>query len=302
VGVTSFQAEMADLWACSGADSECGRLRSVLMHRPGPELDRVDAQNHRDWLFPEPVDPARLRDQFDALVAAYQDLGVEVHLVEGQRLDRPNALFVRDLLFMTTEGAIVARPGHPRRRGEERAVAATLARMGVPILRTVAGEGTFDAASAMLVNPDVAIVGTSTRTNAEGADQVADQLARMGVRHVLRCTVPASQLHLDGVMAVVDRGLMVVNRWQMPFDLWQALEALDIRVVAVDAPDEVFQLGLNMVAVAPGRVVMSSGYPKIRAVLEHEGVEAVEVDTSEIRKAGGAMHCLTGVIRRDPIG
>jgi N-dimethylarginine dimethylaminohydrolase len=272
------------------------------MHRPGPELDPVNAQNHRDWLFPEPVDPARLRDQFDALVAAYRDLGVEVHLVEGQRLDRPNALFVRDLLFMTTEGAIVARPGHPRRRGEERAVAATLARMGVPILRTVAGEGTFDGASAMLVNPDVAIVGTSTRTNAEGADQVADQLARMGVRHVLRCTVPASQLHLDGVMAVVDRGLMVVNRWQMPFDLWQALEALEVRVVGVDAPDEVFHLGLNMVAVAPGRVVMSSGYPKIRAVLEHEGVEAIEVDTSEIRKAGGAMHCLTGVIRRDPIG
>jgi arginine deiminase len=292
---------MQSLWGPWGADSECGTLRAVLMHRPGPEINLVTDSTYDEWLFREPVDAARLRDQFDGLVDVYRSQGVDVHFVEGQRPDRPNAMFVRDLLFMTTEGAIIARPGHEKRRGEEKAVAASLASLGVPILRQVAGDGTFDGASAMLVTADIAIVGTSTRTNAEGAEQVMEQLWRMGVSHVLRCTVPLSQLHLDGIMAVVDRSVMAVNRWQMPFDLATALQDLGVSLIVLSTMEEVFHLSLNSVALAPGRVVLSAGSPDTRRALEQHHIEVIEVPTDEIRKAGGSMHCLTGVLRRDPV-
>lgn len=298
---TGFQREMESLWGPFGADSECGTLRDVLMHRPGPELDLVTEATYDEWLFKEPVDAGRLREQFDGLVEVYRQNGVVVHPVAGQRTDRPNAMFVRDLLFMTTEGAIIARPGHERRRGEEKAVAATLSSLGAPILRQVAGDGIFDGASGMLVTRDIGIVGTSTRTNREGAEQVTEQLRRMGVEHVLRCTVPLSQLHLDGIMTVVDRKVMAVNRWQMPFDLARELEALGVTLISLSTMDEVFQLSLNSVALAPGRVVMSAGSPDTRRALEAQGVEVIEVPTDEIRKAGGSMHCLTGVLCRDPL-
>jgi arginine deiminase len=298
---TAFQHDLAALWGVVGADSECGPLRTVLMHRPGPELRLVTPANFQDWLFFEAVDQERLVAQFDQLVEVYRSHGVDVVFVEGQREDLPNALFVRDLLFMATEGAILARPGHRVRRGEEKAVGATLARRGVPILRTVAGDGTFDGASALMVDRDLAVVAVSSRTNAEGADQVADQLARMGVSHVIRCAVPVNQIHLDGCMNVVDRRTVVINPWQMPFDAVEELRRLDVRIIEAEVLDAVPGMGINFVALAPGRVVMPTGYPASRRLLERHHIEAVEVDVSEIEKAGGAMHCLTGVIRRDPL-
>ena len=47
--------------------------------------------------------------------------------MEEQREDRPNAVYCRDLMFMTPEGAIISRPALPVRRGEEAAMAKALA-------------------------------------------------------------------------------------------------------------------------------------------------------------------------------
>jgi len=44
-------------------------------------------------------------------------------------------MFVSDLMFMTPEGAVLARPASTVRAGEERWVARRLAELGVPILK-----------------------------------------------------------------------------------------------------------------------------------------------------------------------
>ncbi len=150
-----FEDEMENLWGPYGADSECGVLRQVLMHVPGDELALVSRDNFEDWLFMEMVDADRLRAQVQNLIRVYESHGVDVRLVQKQRSDRPNAMFVRDLMLTTHQGVVLARPGHPVRRGEERAVAETLATLGMPILRSIAGEGTYDGACAMLVDRDL---------------------------------------------------------------------------------------------------------------------------------------------------
>ncbi len=300
--MTGFQREMAEIWGAVGADSECGVLKSVLMHRPGQELALVDGTNYAQHLFLAPVDARRLRQQWESLVEVYADNGVTVHLVEGQREDRPNAMFVRDLVFTATEGAVLARPGHPVRRGEERAVAATLAALGVPIARTVCGDGTFDGACAMMVRPDLVLVATSTRTNPDGAQQVADTLTAMGVDKVVRLDVPYDQIHLDGCMNVVDRNTVVFSPWQMPSLAVRALESHGVRMVPATVLDEVPGMGLNFVALRPGKVVMPAGHPESRKLLDRIGVEAIEVEVDEIARAGGEMHCLTGIVRREPLG
>ena len=298
---TAFQTEMANLWGAFGADSECGTLRAVLMHRPGPEIELVDGSNYDDWLYFAPVDAKRLRAQFDRLVEVYHENGVTVHFVEGQRTDRPNAMFVRDLMFMATEGAILARPGHAARRGEERAVGATLAGLGAPIARTVAGDGTFDGACAMMVDHDIALVAVSSRTNREGADQVADQLRAMGVSHIIRCSVPVNQIHLDGCMNVVDRRKVIISPWQMPFEATQALRDLGVTLIESTVLDGIPGMGLNFVALQPGKVVMPAGFPESERLLERHGIEAIRVEIDEVARAGGEMHCLTGIVRRDPL-
>ena len=87
-------------------------------------MEKFDWQAAR---FKAPIDAKRFRAQHDALADIYRDHGVRVHYIEEQRSDRPNALFCRDLVFMTPEGAIVTRPAMEARRGEERFAAKKLA-------------------------------------------------------------------------------------------------------------------------------------------------------------------------------
>ncbi len=296
-----FEDEMESMWGLYGADSECGVLRQVLMHVPGEELSLVTRDNFEDWLFIEMVDADRLRGQIENLMGVYRSHGVEVRLVEHQREDRPNAMFLRDLMFTTHQGVILARPGHPARRGEERAVAQTLAGLGMPILRSIAGNGTYDGACAMLVDRDLGIVATSPRTNQAGADQVADALSAIGVGTVIRCSTPWNQIHLDGCMNVVDRRTVVINPWQMPYDAVAALKAAGVRIIEATALDELPGAGLNFVAIRPGFVIIPEGFSASERMLKTHGIEFEAVPVDEVLKAGGEMHCLTGVLRRDPL-
>ncbi|QIG45328.1 arginine deiminase [Nocardioides anomalus] len=61
-----------------GADSEVGRLRTVLLHRPGPELKRLTPRNNDKLLFDAIPWVARAQDEHDAFAAALRARDVEV--------------------------------------------------------------------------------------------------------------------------------------------------------------------------------------------------------------------------------
>ena len=58
-------------------------------------------------------------------------------------------------------------------------------------------------------------------------------------------------------------------------------------------------LGMNFVTLSPGKIVMPSGAPEIKAKLAASGIEAHEIDVSEYLKGAGGLACLTGILRRD---
>ena len=62
----------------AGADSEVGRLRTVLLHRPGPELRRLTPHNHDRLLFDGIPWVGQAQDEHDAFAATLRERGVEV--------------------------------------------------------------------------------------------------------------------------------------------------------------------------------------------------------------------------------
>jgi arginine deiminase len=60
------------------ATSEVGRLRTVLLHRPGPELSRLTPRNNDQLLFDGVPWVARAQEEHDAFAAALRERGVEV--------------------------------------------------------------------------------------------------------------------------------------------------------------------------------------------------------------------------------
>jgi len=73
-----------------GADSEVGRLRTVLLHRPGPELKRLTPRNNDKLLFDGIPWVGRAQEEHDAFAQTLRDHGVEV-------------LYLTDLLAETIE-------------------------------------------------------------------------------------------------------------------------------------------------------------------------------------------------------
>ena len=66
-----------------GASSEVGRLRTVMLHRPGNELKRLTPRNNDKLLFDGIPWVGRAQEEHDAFAEALRSRGVEVlYLVE----------------------------------------------------------------------------------------------------------------------------------------------------------------------------------------------------------------------------
>ncbi len=64
--------------ANAGVDSEVGRLRTVMLHRPGAELQRLTPRNNDRLLFDGVPWVARAQDEHDAFADALRERDVEV--------------------------------------------------------------------------------------------------------------------------------------------------------------------------------------------------------------------------------
>ncbi len=295
---TPLRDEIGRLWGRCGVNNEWAPLKAVLLHRPGPEMEAVTDPNAAQMLAP--VDVERARAQHDALAQAYRQAGVTVHYVDPPETPPPNQMFVADLMFMTPEGAVVARPASTVRAGEERWVARRLAELGVPILRSVRGTATFEGADAMWLGPDAALVATGPRTNAGGAAQVSDLLREMGVE-VVPVGLPHSAMHLMGTLRFLDRDLAVAWRRRVPHAAVEALRARGYQVLLVPDDEEALEgMALNFVTLGPRHILMPTGTPITQRFYESHGVRCVTVQVDELLKAAGGIGCLTGIVERAP--
>jgi arginine deiminase len=80
-----------------GVDSEVGRLQTVLLHRPGPELQRLTPRNNDQLLFDGIPWVGRAQDEHDAFADALRRRGVEVLYLVGlltETLEDPDARHV----------------------------------------------------------------------------------------------------------------------------------------------------------------------------------------------------------------
>jgi N-dimethylarginine dimethylaminohydrolase len=292
------------VWAPYQSGSEYGPLQAVLLHIPDrntPPVEDVNAVQHL-----QPIDFHRLHDQMQALRHLYRRLGAEVHLIDpsaGARDREPgyfyNLMYARDLFFMTPEGAILSRMASTVRAGEEPFAARALVALGVPILRTVSGTGTFEGADAAWADAHTVLIGTGNRTNASGFEQVKSCLEFQGVK-AIAVPLPRRVLHLQGALQIVDERL-AVTRGQIVSEAFRAtLQGLGFRLMELDETAEVTtRQAMNFVTVAPRRIVMVGGNPETARFLERNGINVVaEAEVGELLKGAGGLGCATGIVHR----
>lgn len=292
----SLGQELGRVWGNCGISTEWAALKAVLLHRPGAELTASADANAVQML--KPLNLSLAQAQHDAMAEAYRKAGVTVHYVEPAVTPRPNQMFVADLMFMTLEGVILARPASTVRAGEERQVARRLADLGIPILRSVGGQGTFEGADALWLDPQTVMLGRGLRTNTAGAAQVTSTLNEMGVE-VIRVDLPYGTMHLMGMLRFADHDLALAWPKRLAHAAVDALRARGYQVAFLpDEAEAAHGSALNFVTLGPRQILMAAGNPVTQAFLEGLGITCHTIPVDELRKAAGAMGCLTGIIER----
>jgi len=247
------------------------------------------------------LDPGRAREQHETLCAYYRAQGTAVHLLEPGEVQYPNLYFLRDVFAMTPQGSILSRLAGKARAGEEQIVAKRLALLGIPQLLSIYGDGLYEGPDLVFVAPELALVGTGIRTNLAGALQIKWLLETLQIEvHLIQTTYGCG--HLDGVMNIVDRRKAILYPTRVSYQVYDLLRCHGFTIIDLpDAREAQEGMAINMVAMAPGWVVMPAGNPQTRKTLGRHGLQCDEVDVSELMKGGGAIHCMTGVLHRDPL-
>ena len=277
-----------------GVRSMVAPLRRVAVRPPSLRGDYAAAH----WA--QPLDLDRLAQQHAAFVALLTSLGCAVEVLPPTD-DMPDACFVYDPAFVVGSGVIELRGAKVVRAGEPPLLATQLEDLGVPVAGRLVAPATADGGDMFWLDASTLAVGRTYRTNQAAIEQLRAILEPEGVRvesfdmpHDLG---PEFCLHLMSVVSPVRENLAVVFERLAPVALLQALAARGIETIPV--PDEDYlSLGCNVLAVAPGVVVLAEGNDATAKALRDHGVEVHVYAASEISKGEGGPTCLTRPILR----
>ncbi len=235
------------------------------------------------WLERQPIDYGRAVEQHERFRDVLRGLGLETVSLPADPA-YPDCCFVEDIAIVLDEVAVITRPGAATRRGETATVAEALA--AYRPLALMQAPATLDGGDVLVAGRRL-FVGLSGRTSEAGMTALRRIVSPHGYKVVpVRVT---GCLHLKTAVTVVDERTLIAN------PDWVDLQPFrDYEVVAVPR-DEPF--AANVVAVR-GSVIMHSGFPLTRALLEKRGSAVKPVSVSEFLKAEAGVTCKSLLFRR----
>lgn len=232
------------------------------------------------------VDPQAAQEQWQALVDVYEDLGMQVEVLEpGPGM--PDQVFPGDSIFLYGDQAIASRFREPERAAEVDPMVARFEQRGYTVHRLPRGMHFEGNGEAVKWNSHI-LAGYGRRSDYAALDFVAETLEV----EVVPLEVQYPHFHVDTIVCPLDDGTIAfVPSGLKPADV-RRLEALDAELIAVDEV-EGRRLACNSMAIGETVVMSTDQAPHFCAALEQKGFRPLELDLSEFAKSGGGAKCLT---------
>lgn len=221
----------------------------------------------------------RALEQHADYVKALERCGLKVTVLDADSC-YPDSTFVEDTALVAPEWAIITRPGAESRRGEVVDMTNKLVSLFSDI-EYINHPGTVEAGDIMKVG-DHYYIGLSERTNAEGARQMIDLLAKHGKTG---STVELKKmLHLKTGLSYLENNLLLAAG--------EFIDHPDFKKFDVIPIDEDEQYAANSLWLN-GKVLVPQGFPRTKNKIEARGLETIEVDLTEFQKVDGGLSCLS---------
>lgn len=223
-----------------------------------------------------PIDVALARDQHHAYEQTLRSLGWRIERLPEEP-ELPDSVFVEDTAVVLDEVAVITRPGAPSRQAETAAIAAVLGKYR-PLVR-IESPGTLDGGDVLRVERSLH-VGTSSRTNASGIEQLRALLLPFGYR-VLPVTLQGC-LHLKSAVTQVAAGELLINSRYVERRQFPGMSFIEV--------DPTEPLGANALLLG-AEVIYPRSQPRTAEALRRRGIRVHTVEMSETEKAEGGVTC-----------
>ena len=303
-----------------GAQTEYGKLRKVLMHRPGEGMKVVTAGNKNDYLFRDPVYWKAFQEEHDAFMDVLEAEGVEVVLLTDLLDERhsriadalPNLVYTRDVAMVNNLGANILRMTYPARFVEPTLMEKAFNKLGIPIAHRVTPPGLVEGGDFVWFNEKTPMMGFGTRSNEHGVYQMRDSMLGRCVNEFVAQPLPSWRVHLDGALMMMAPDLALFYPGALKLFpayvysedgvelMWLKDFLTDRGVELIHCNDtEIRVFGTNIIGLGDGKCVSYEWNERIIPLLEDRGFDVIKIPGSQLSIGGGGPHCMTCPILRD---
>lgn len=336
--LTDFGDELEKMWGRKWkANTNVGKLRMVLLHRPGKEFQTVGKPTpwppHDNslgaWRMSEKPYLDEMIQHHENLAKAYKDEGVEVLIRKPDTNDPPyqvKAIYTDDVCHPAVYGQIILRMYDNIRKREELPTYQTLAEAGCPVVGMITSNGMAEGGPiGWLDEKHVVISVHYPRANTCQPEVMrANEWGHQQFANIIKTQDPEVDIRLlpgygtrIGVShyALIDRHTSIQDprtldpnllKWMKAEMNWNFITPPDDvcrTIVLRDERQLVMKRGPETgVVLEPMKILVPTGDPKATKWFESIGIEVVEVECPSLvgPRNSGSIHCAAGSIIRDP--
>lgn len=304
-----------------GAQTEYGKLKKVLMHRPTEENRRITPGNKDAYLFRDVVYWKEFQREHDVFSDLLRDEGIEVVMLTdlldedqaGIAETLPNMVYTRDVCMVSKLGAHSLRMTYAARQVEPFLIEKAMERLGVPIAQRITPPALVEGGDFVWLNEETAMMGFITRSNEAGVNMVREKLMGGGaVKEFVAVPLPSFRVHLDGAVMVMSPDIALFH--EASLGLYPAyvyneegvrlkylrdyLEGKALEIIEGN-DTEVRVFGTNIVGLGDHKCVSYEWNERIIGILDDRGFDVLTIPGSQLSIGGGGPHCMTCPILRE---
>ncbi len=229
------------------------------------------------------ADASLARVHHQGYIDALKASGVKVTVLESLN-DFPDSCFVEDSAIVTKRVAIMTRFTAPSRSGESPLMREVIEGIYGSHIEAIQAPGNVEGGDICRAG-DHFLIGLSSRTNEEGARQLAEILKKYGfTSSTINIRPHGFILHLSTALSYLGNNTFIL----MP-ELANE-PALEKYTQLVVKPEE--RYASNCIRVNDA-VIFPAGFPNAIAQVEAAGFKVRPVETSEFQKQDGGLSCLS---------